>query len=105
MIKNKKVEQKQSIKLVQNDSKINLLIILVLIVGFISAIGVFISQDVPSEIQSCPDFKLSESDFNRLIQLEYQGGFCERMGLESNVLVKDLNGTPYGELICVAGEE
>jgi len=89
----------------KNDTKLNLLIILVLIVGFISAIGVFISQDVPSEIQACSDFKLSDSDFNRLVQLEYQGGFCERMGLESNVLVKDLNGTPYGELICIAGDK
>ena len=76
---------------------------MVLIVGFISAIGLFASQDT-QECSVNHEISLNEKDFNKLIELEYQGGFCERMGLESNVLVKDLNGIPYGEPICVAGE-
>jgi len=104
----KKIKQKQLIQ--SNDNKINLLIILVLIVGFIASMGVFflLSQDEKTYIECPIEFRpneISDADFNKLVSLEYDGGFCERLGLESNILVQDLNGIPYGVPICVAGEE
>lgn len=90
------------------ENQLNLLIILVLIVGFISTIGVFfLSQQQPQSFEcNVPEtISISGADYNKLVTLEYTGGFCERLGLESTVKVEDYNGIPYGVPICVAGEE
>jgi len=106
MVKNKKTK---TIQLKPSDGKINLLIILVLIVGFIASMGVFFLLSENNECYVPEKMSLNEQDFNRMVTIsstvEYNGGFCERLGLESNILVRDLNGTPYGVPICVAGEE
>jgi hypothetical protein len=39
-------------------------------------------------------------DLNTIAELNYFSGHCERLGLESNVLIQDLNGIPYGLPIC-----
>jgi hypothetical protein len=86
-------------------------IVLILLVGFFTAgmlnAGLmFLEDQSNSKVES---YELSDEDFNKMITIfstiEYNGGFCERLGLESNVIVEDLNGIPYGVPICVAGEE
>jgi len=87
-----------------NTTMLVLMVIGIFIVGGIFGYGLnYFIENQPQEL-TCPDFKLSDTDFNKLVALEYEGGFCERLGLESNVLVQDYNGTPYGVPICVAGE-
>jgi hypothetical protein len=45
---------------------------------------------------------LIESDKNFLIELEYAGGFCERLGLHSTLIIQELEtGEKYGVPICV----
>ena len=95
-----------AIKKKQEKISIPMIILGVLIIfgiGSVFGAGLIILNESPTEYHQ--EFGLSESDFNKLIALEYEGGFCERLGLESNVLVQDLNGTPYGVPICVAGEK
>ncbi len=54
----------------------------------------------------CPsELSLSEADFNKLAELEYWGGSCERAGLVSSVIIQeDVSGQQYGVPICLAPE-
>ena len=47
------------------------------------------------------EMSLSEDDLNTMIATEYFGGHCERLGLESAVLVQETeSGDTYGMPIC-----
>jgi hypothetical protein len=48
---------------------------------------------------------LTEEDKMFLVELEYSGGACERIGLKSSgILEKTENGIPYIIPICIEGE-
>lgn len=44
-------------------------------------------------------------DYNGIAEINYFSGHCERLGLESNVLIQDYNGVPYGVPICVERQD
>lgn len=70
-----------------------------LVIGLLVGYGIPRMSEMP-ELQN-----LSEKDLNTIAGINYYGGFCERLGLESNVYVQqDQNGKVYGLPICVPSD-
>jgi len=105
MTKNKNLKMSEVKKSMEPKSfNIPMLILGMFVIGAVFGGGMFFLLGNPQTIE-CQDFNLSEADFNKLVNLEYSGGFCERIGLISSVKVEDFEGTPYGIPICVQGEQ
>ena len=59
------------------------------------------NRATPISINSCDFNGLSGADKNWFIGLEYSGGFCERMGLNSSYIVQKLDdGNIVGVPVC-----
>lgn len=54
-----------------------------------------------NNVNQVSEVGLSDGDWNTLIELSHFTGHCERLGLESNVLIDDVNGVPVGYPVCV----
>ena len=65
------------------------------------AYPVIFSEDAKNPVV-CSSVELSQADKNFLGNLAYAAGFCERMGLVTNVFVQQDKNTAYGVPICVS---
>lgn len=55
------------------------------------------------DVVSCDYNGFTPKDLNYLFQASYLSGSCERLGLQTSIMVQDYNGTPYGIPVCVEG--
>ena len=76
-------------------------IIVVLLVAIAFAGGFLLNQKETVMPMQCETYTgFTDKDLNILGNLAYSQGFCERLGLVSNVIIQDFNGVPYGVPIC-----
>jgi len=71
-------------------------VILLMCIAF--AGGFLLNQPTEQQVQEYAGF--TDKDMNTLGQLAYTTGHCERLGLQSNIIIDDINGTPYGIPVC-----
>jgi hypothetical protein len=70
----------------------------------ICMMGVVIDKTQINHVENkCPNVApISDADKNWLVGLEYSFGFCEKLGLESSIIIQhDANGNVFGLPICI----